>query len=99
MGKAQGSKHTVFWTGISVFTITGFERFEMYDFPYDRQKMSLDLLEFVWRSNKDSTDHAYSMNICAFTVETESLLPEWDVAPAIIEDRNKTPQIKQIDCD
>jgi len=71
----------------------------MYDFPYDRQKMSLDLLEFVWRSDKDSTDHAYSMNICAFTVETESLLPEWEAAPAIIKDKNKTPQMKQIDCD
>mmetsp|Transcript_78965 Transcript_78965/g.223473 ORF Transcript_78965/g.223473 Transcript_78965/m.223473 type:complete len:514 (+) Transcript_78965:67-1608(+) len=90
MKKAKTCKHTVFWRGVSVFTVTGFERFEMFDFPYDRQKLSLDLLEFVWRADKDSMDHTFSMHICAFSVETESMLPEWQEAPAVIRALNAT---------
>mmetsp|Transcript_64494 Transcript_64494/g.181439 ORF Transcript_64494/g.181439 Transcript_64494/m.181439 type:complete len:504 (+) Transcript_64494:50-1561(+) len=92
MEKAKESIHSVFWRGISVFTILGFERFEMYDFPFDRQILRMDLVEFVWRSDKDSRDHDFSMQLCALQVETESMLPEWEPAAAFVHAENVTPK-------
>lgn len=92
--KTKGSENTVFWRGVSLFTITGFERFEMLDFPFDRQVMSLDIFEFVWQADKDSTDYDFSMHIVSFRLETMSMLPEWEAATAIIEATNVRVQHK-----
>lgn len=88
MQRVKGSKHTLFWRGVSVFTIYGYERFELKRFPYDRQIVSLDLLEFVWRENKDSAEYAFSMQICAFSLVVVSMLPEWKEYRSIIEADN-----------
>jgi len=73
---------TLFWKGTSQFNIAGFEMYEMSDFPFDRQIINLDLLEFVWRGSKDTDTYDFSMNLVYFRVMSESLLPEWDPLPA-----------------
>jgi len=54
----------------------------MSDFPFDRQVINLELMEFVWRDSKDADTFDYSMKLVFFRVTTESLLPEWDPYPA-----------------
>lgn len=79
------SEHSIAWQGTSVITFTGFEIFEVHDFPFDRQIITLDLFEFVWRTDKDSDVYHEAIKIVSFTMETISMLPEWDTYPAIIE--------------
>jgi hypothetical protein len=69
----------------SVISFTGFEIFEVHDFPFDRQIITLDLFEFVWRTEKDTDIYHEAMKIVSLTIETISMLPEWDTYPAIIE--------------
>jgi len=83
--KSRRSSNTIFWRGISLFTIRGFERFEMQDFPFDRQLMSLDVFEFVWQQEKDSKDYDFSMHIVSFRIECVSMLPAWKSFPCIIQ--------------
>jgi len=83
------SDRTVSWQGTSVLSFSGFEMFEVNDFPFDRQVINLDLFEFVWRSDKDSDYYFEAMKVVSFTTETISMLPEWDTYPAIIEARNE----------
>jgi len=83
--KSRRSSNTIFWRGISLFTIRGFERFEMQDFPFDRQLMSLDVFEFVWQQEKHSKDYDFSMHIVSFRVECVSMLPAWKAFPCIIQ--------------
>lgn len=82
------SERTVSWQGTTVLSFSGFEMFEVNDFPFDRQVINLDLFEFVWRSDKDSDYYFEAMKVVSFTTETISMLPEWDTYPAIIECRN-----------
>lgn len=79
------SEHSIAWQGTSVITFTGFEIFEVHDFPFDRQIITLDLFEFVWRTDKSSDVYHEAIKIVSFTMETISMLPEWDTFPAIIE--------------
>mmetsp|Transcript_8950 Transcript_8950/g.24861 ORF Transcript_8950/g.24861 Transcript_8950/m.24861 type:complete len:438 (-) Transcript_8950:78-1391(-) len=79
---------TVFWRGISLFTMDGFKAFQMHQFPYDRHILNLERLEFVWRSDKDSADYYKSMKVVSLMVTTSSMLPEWTVFPAYVYDLN-----------
>jgi len=75
---------TLFWRGVSQFNVVGYEIFEIEDFPFDRQAINLELLEFVWRDSKDSDTFDLSMNLVYLGVITESMLPQWDPMPASI---------------
>uniref|UniRef100_A0A7S4Q8F6 Neurotransmitter-gated ion-channel ligand-binding domain-containing protein n=1 Tax=Alexandrium monilatum TaxID=311494 RepID=A0A7S4Q8F6_9DINO len=81
---------TVYWKGTSTFTIEGHKVFHMENFPFDRQVINLEQLDFVWRSEKDEADYYKSMKVVFFNVSTESLLPEWSVEPAYITPMEKT---------
>jgi hypothetical protein len=63
--------------------------FEVYDFPYDRQTIDMDLFEFVWKNEKGTDCFHEAMKIVHFTSKTRSMLPEWDCWPAVIEARNE----------
>jgi len=75
---------TVCWRGISIFNISGYEIFEMNDFPFDRQLVNLELLEFVWRPSKDADTYDFSMRLVHFKLTTTSMLPTWIPYPAMI---------------
>jgi hypothetical protein len=74
----KSTDKTLYWRGVSQFNIQGYEIFEMSDFPFDRQVINLELLEFVWKESKDADTFDYSMKLVYFRVSTESMLPEWD---------------------
>jgi hypothetical protein len=74
---SEDTQHTMFFRGSSVFSFTGFEVFEIQDFPFDRQVLNLELFDFVWRRDKDSDTYEESMKIVHFTLETQSMLPQW----------------------
>jgi len=91
-GKMRTTATSVFWRGTSTFAISGFKTFQMKDFPYDRQVINLERLEFVWRPSnwpeKDSQDDYYKrMQVVKFTVKTSSMLPEWEAYDALIDVR------------
>lgn len=79
---------TINWRGISVIAFSGHEIFEVHDFPFDRQVVNLDLFDFVWRNNKDVDVYHEAMKVVSFSLDTISMLPEWDTFSAIIEPRN-----------
>lgn len=79
------SECTIAWQGTSVMSFLGYEIFEVQDFPFDRQIVTLDMIEFVWRTDKDSDIYHEAMKIVSFTLETVSMLPEWDTYAAYIE--------------
>jgi len=81
---------TVYWRGTSVFHISGYEIFEMTDFPFDRQLINLELLEFVWRSSKDTDTFDFSMKLVQLKVFSTSMLPNWKPYPCIINAENET---------
>jgi len=83
--KTRSTDKTVYWRGISVFVVRGFEIFEMSDFPFDRQVINLELMEFVWRPSKDSATYDTHMNLVSFVTNTQSMLPEWTPWPAKVE--------------
>jgi len=81
---------TVYWSGTSLFHISGYEIFEMTDFPFDRQLINLELLEFVWRSSKDTDTFDFSMKLVNFKLFTTSMLPNWQPFPSVIYAENET---------
>uniref|UniRef100_A0A7S0FVM7 Neurotransmitter-gated ion-channel ligand-binding domain-containing protein n=1 Tax=Pyrodinium bahamense TaxID=73915 RepID=A0A7S0FVM7_9DINO len=83
-----GSNKTHFWQGISIMTVSGYELFEVQDFPFDRQLVHLDLFDFVWKPEKDSADYDLAMKVVSFKVRTTSMLPDWDTFPAVITPLN-----------
>jgi len=87
---AIGSDKTVLWKGTSLFHINGFEIYEMRDFPFDRQLIHLELLEFVWKSSKEADDYDFSMKLVRFKLVTESMMPNWKPFPAIVLAENDT---------
>jgi len=86
----KGSDKTVLWKGTSLFHINGFEIFEMRDFPFDRQLIHLELLEFVWKTTKDADDYDFSMKLVRLKLVTESFMPNWKPFPAIVTAENDT---------
>mmetsp|Transcript_78578 Transcript_78578/g.139427 ORF Transcript_78578/g.139427 Transcript_78578/m.139427 type:complete len:462 (+) Transcript_78578:32-1417(+) len=82
---SKDKKNTIYWEGTSIITFSGFEIFEVHDFPYDRQVINLDLFEFVWREEKDSADYEASMQVVECTVVTTSMLPEWEALTALVQ--------------
>jgi len=87
-----GTSKTHFWQGVSIMTISGYELFEVHDFPFDRQLVHLDLFDFVWKPEKDSADYDLAMKVVSFKVRTTSMLPDWDTYPAIITPLNTTQE-------
>lgn len=87
---AKTSHKSVYWKGTSTFMIDGFKVFHMENFPFDRQVVNLEQVDFVWRPDKDDADYYKSMKVVSFTVKTESLLPEWSVEPAYITPLEKS---------
>eukprot|EP00416_Gambierdiscus_australes_P027304 CAMPEP_0171068360 /NCGR_PEP_ID=MMETSP0766_2-20121228/8518_1 /TAXON_ID=439317 /ORGANISM="Gambierdiscus australes, Strain CAWD 149" /LENGTH=390 /DNA_ID=CAMNT_0011524665 /DNA_START=10 /DNA_END=1182 /DNA_ORIENTATION=+ len=83
----QDSAATVCWQGMSVFEMSGYEKFEVMDFPFDRQIINLDLFHFVWRRNKDDDAFEESMKVVDFEMVTTCVLPEFTTYKAVI-----TPQ-------
>jgi len=81
---------TVYWRGTSLFHISGYEIFEMTEFPFDRQLINLELLEFVWRSSKDTDTFDFSMPLVQLKLFTSSMLPEWTPFPSVIYAENET---------
>lgn len=73
------------WHGTSMFSFVGYEIFEVQSFPFDRQIINLDLLEFVWRTDKDAATHDETMKIAYLTVTTASMMPEWASYRAIVQ--------------
>jgi hypothetical protein len=82
--------HTIAWRGITLLTLDGCKALNVIDFPFDRHILTLERIEFVWRSHKDEADYHKSMRIVSFEVHTSSLLPEWRAFPAYIRQQNET---------
>lgn len=80
----EDSSVTMCWKGTTDITFTGYEIFEVHDFPFDRQLINLDMFEFVWRSERDSSNFDETMKLVSLTMTTLSTLPEWDTFPALI---------------
>lgn len=77
------STHSVMWRGVSRFLIRGFERFEMHDFPYDRQLVTLDVFDFVWQREKTG-GYDFSMHLVSLQVHCISVLPQRKACNVII---------------
>jgi len=80
------TRRTIFWKGISLFTMDGFKAFHMQPFPFDRHILNLERLEFVWRPDKDAQDYYKSMRVVSLTVKCSSMLPEWRTLPAYVRE-------------
>jgi len=85
----KSTDRTIYWHGTSLFTITGFEIFEVHDFPFDRQVINFELLDFVWRPHKDACTYDFSMRVVYLEVDTVSMLPEWSTYSSIVTPENE----------
>lgn len=79
------SAKTIAWQGTSSIRFSGFELFQVKDFPFDRQVIDLHLFEFVWRVDKDADTYHEDMRIVSLDMSTSSMLPEWDTYPTVME--------------
>lgn len=96
LNKTKLSTKTIYWKGVSIYTVTGYERFEMQDFPFDRQLVSLDVFDFVWQDAPDSDEYDFGMHIVSIRCQTVSMCPEWATHTAIIlPDNIRKPAIVQ----
>jgi len=84
---AKDTEKSMCWRGITVVTFSGFETFEVRQFPYDRQIIDLGLVEFVWRSHQEQLTFDETMKVVHLNIETRCMLAEWETWPALI-----TPQ-------
>lgn len=80
----HGTSSILFWRGISIFLMGGFKMFNVKDFPFDRQIINLQRLDFVWRSAKDDDDYHNTMKVCWLKVITCSMLAEWSSQPTLV---------------
>mmetsp|Transcript_20494 Transcript_20494/g.36829 ORF Transcript_20494/g.36829 Transcript_20494/m.36829 type:complete len:457 (-) Transcript_20494:58-1428(-) len=80
--------NTIFWRGTSIFFMDGFKKFNVKDFPFDRQVINLQQLDFVWRSAKDDDNYYNSMKVVWLRIETCSMLSEWLPEAALITPLN-----------
>mmetsp|Transcript_49274 Transcript_49274/g.147179 ORF Transcript_49274/g.147179 Transcript_49274/m.147179 type:complete len:346 (-) Transcript_49274:185-1222(-) len=71
------------WRGILSFRLKGLESFEVQDFPFDRQIIDMNLLDFRWMEGR------IAMEIADFQVRTYSKLAAWDAYFAMVEAKNK----------
>uniref|UniRef100_A0A7S4Q0B5 Neurotransmitter-gated ion-channel ligand-binding domain-containing protein n=1 Tax=Alexandrium monilatum TaxID=311494 RepID=A0A7S4Q0B5_9DINO len=67
------------WRGILSFKLSGFESFEVQDFPFDRQIIDISLLDFRWLPGRGA------MEITDFEVRTYCKLADWDAYFAVVE--------------
>lgn len=87
-----GSKKTHYWNGLTIMNLSGFEVFEVQDFPFDRQVIDLDLFDFVWRPEKDSAEYDVSLRVVSLSIRTTSMMPDWDTFPAVVTPLNVARQ-------
>lgn len=81
----QGDTDKTFaWRGTSVLAFSGNKVFDVHDFPFDRQVVTLQLFEFVWRNSKNTDVYHEAMKVVSFSMETVSMMPEWDTYPAVL---------------
>jgi len=90
----MSNDRTIFWRGTSLFTLSGYEIFEVRDFPFDRQIINFELFEFVWRPSMDAPTYDFSMKVVDFYVECASMLPQWAPYPAIVRPENESRQLR-----
>lgn len=81
---ANDSTETMCWKGTTELVVSGYEIFEVHDFPFDRQLIHLDLVEFVWRDDQDTTRFVEAMQVVYLSVVTLSTIPEWDAFTALV---------------
>eukprot|EP00933_Yihiella_yeosuensis_P007292 TRINITY_DN112254_c0_g1_i1.p1 TRINITY_DN112254_c0_g1~~TRINITY_DN112254_c0_g1_i1.p1 ORF type:complete len:453 (-),score=35.10 TRINITY_DN112254_c0_g1_i1:154-1512(-) len=102
LGSTQSASKTasaIFWRGSSIFIMDGFKVFDVKLFPFDRQVLNLQQLDFVWRSSKDDDDYFNSMKIAWVRIETFSMLSEWRTEPALVGALNPNTPISVDDLD
>lgn len=80
----NSTKHSLLWNGSTTILFSGYEMFEIHDFPFDRQIINLHDIDFVWRAAQDSRTHEDSLKIVSLRVNTYSLVPEWTVYNALV---------------
>ncbi|CAK8989450.1 unnamed protein product [Durusdinium trenchii] len=81
---SQTTDDTITWNGTSIFLLDGYKPYHLQDFPFDRHIISLKHVDFVWRIEKDDDDFFDSMQIVWLTVESKSILPEWNAGESDI---------------
>eukprot|EP00931_Biecheleriopsis_adriatica_P043122 TRINITY_DN24653_c0_g1_i2.p1 TRINITY_DN24653_c0_g1~~TRINITY_DN24653_c0_g1_i2.p1 ORF type:complete len:446 (-),score=63.15 TRINITY_DN24653_c0_g1_i2:41-1378(-) len=82
--EAAATSNLILWRGTSIFLLEGYKKFNVKDFPFDRQVISLQRLDFVWRSNKDDDDFFNTMKVVWLTVVSKSMLVEWSTDPVAL---------------
>lgn len=80
---------TIYWEGTTMISFSGYEIFEVQDFPYDRQVISLGMFDFIWQDSVDASTYEESMKVVEFTLKTTSMLPEWKTFFAYVTTMNK----------
>jgi len=73
------TESTKMWRGISSFKLSGHERFEVSDFPYDRQLVDLGQIDFLWLPER------VPIKVVDLHVKTLTRTACWDAAYAIVE--------------
>jgi len=76
--------NSVFWRGTSIFFMDGFKQFNVREFPFDRQIINLQELEFAWRTCKDDDDFYNPMKVAWLQVNLCSMLSEWSQEASLI---------------
>jgi hypothetical protein len=85
----------MYYMGTSVFSIQGFEVFDVTEFPFDRQLLDLGLMEFVWRREKDMDTFEESMKVVSLSLETWSMLPQWRPSAAVLKPLDEVLELAQ----
>mmetsp|Transcript_2372 Transcript_2372/g.5628 ORF Transcript_2372/g.5628 Transcript_2372/m.5628 type:complete len:429 (-) Transcript_2372:76-1362(-) len=75
---------TIFWRGSSIFWMTGFKKYPVSAFPFDRHVICLHSIDFVWRVHRDDDTFYDSMKVAWLDVETSSVLAEWAPLSAMV---------------
>ncbi|CAE7203972.1 unnamed protein product, partial [Symbiodinium natans] len=75
---------TIFWRGSSIFWMTGFKKYPVSEFPFDRHVICLQQIDFVWRVHRDDDTFYDSMKVAWLDIETSSVLAEWSPLPATV---------------
>ncbi|CAE7306580.1 unnamed protein product [Symbiodinium sp. KB8] len=83
--ESSSKNRTIFWRGSSIFWMTGFKKYPVSDFPFDRHVICLQQIDFVWRVHRDDDTFYDSMKVAWLDVETSSVLAEWSPLPATVQ--------------
>ncbi|CAE7650590.1 unnamed protein product [Symbiodinium pilosum] len=92
--ESSTKNRTIFWRGTSIFWMTGFKKYPVSEFPFDRHVICLQQIDFVWRVHRDDDTFYDSMKVAWLEIETSSVLAEWSPLPAAVrpcDDEEKLP--------